>query len=319
MKLFLNILSGVGLLLWFACFTLGYNFQEGGALTMSILLGVFILVVMTLLIYLLKRWSHPTGSDHKANALSKEIVCVVIYLVVVVLTASGVAQFITVESSVRSEVTPLARNRMQAIDRVFGDSNVSGSYLAYVEEKSGTLEEKEKAQYAHQGLSSEQIDKNVAVKVDVFESNVIGEKYDHLAGQAKSLLDKAGTAIGYWNPFTVCENLAKLDNEPAKWAEELKELSTQDEWTKNEPYEASFGVSSEDNLLNWVQDPIGGVFSGMAILLIIVMQIMIILTYFVNRDWEISGPRKPKNSDVTFRTLKQNNVDRQNSNNENIL
>lgn len=319
MKLFLNFLSFTGLVVWFVCFTLGYNFSQGGALVMSIVLGVALIAVMGLMLYLMKRWSRPLSGDHVANAKSKEIISLVVYLGLTVLSVSGVAQFIKDETSVRTKVRPLAEQRMHAIERVFGNASVSGSYLAYVDEKSATLENNVKADFAHQGLTSDQIDKNAATQVNVFESNVVGDTYQHLASEADNLLSSCSTSIGYWNPFTLTDNLSKLDTEPQKWIMQLKELSQKDEWSKNEPYEASFISESNENLLQMVTNPEGGVFNGLSIVLIVVIQIIILLSYLAGRDWDTQGGRKPnKNVDYVSLSLKNSNKPSKSDNSPNM-
>lgn len=246
MKVCLNVLSGVGLLLWAACFALGFNFGVGGNLPVSIVLGMFLLGVMALCAYLLKRLCNSAGHGNRARLDRREKTCMAIYLVAVAFSSSGVARFITVESWA-PEVASQASVRMNEVRRVFSDKNAPGSYLAYLAEKDVALKGNEK------------------------------REYERLKSRVESKLDEADKSIGNWNPFTVCENISLLDNEPPMWANELEELSMQNESCRTDPYEAPKTVYCEDYLLEWVKDPIGGIFNGRAIMWMIMMQLMIVL------------------------------------------
>ena len=295
MKIFLYVLSAIGLLAWAVCFALGYNYMEGGALSLSILLGVALLAVTGLLFYLMGRWSHPSAEDHKASAKTWEILSLAGYLVVVGVSAYGVAQFITVQTTVQNEVRPMAEQRLDELDRVFGNADIPGSYLSYVEDKSTTFGVNVGGKYT--GLDENGKQENIDLAIASFVGEVTGDGQFYnlqkeVAGEG-GFIAHCRYSIAYWWPWTVTTYLSKLDTDLPKWEDEVMKMSTGHEWTVNEPYTVESVASG--SLIEKIKDPAGGVFSGFAILIIFVIQAIILISYLSGRNWNTDGPRQFKN------------------------
>lgn len=287
MKIFLLILSSIGLLAWGVCFALGYNYMEGGALSLSILLGVALLAVTGLLFYLMSRWSHPLAEDHKASAKSWEIISLAGYVLVMAISTQGVAQFITVQTSVQNEVKPIAEERLNELETVFGDAGTPGSYLSYVEEKSASLGLKVGAQY--EGLDEKGRQDNIKLARSRFEDEMTGDgTFYNLQRDVESFIGHCRYSVRNWVPWTVIPYLSQLDSDLPKWEEEVTKMSTAHEWTVNEPY--TVGSVASGNLVEAIQHPAGGVFSGFAILIMVVIQVIILISYLAGRNWNTSGP-----------------------------
>lgn len=292
MKTVLNILSGLGLLAWCLCFTLGYSFREKGALMMAIVLGVCLLALMGIVFYLMRRWSHPSGGEHRANARRYEYICLGIYFVAVLVSATCVAQFITVQSKVKNDVQPKARERIAELQMVFGGESVSGSYLNYVAEKRASYELKAKAQYHN--VPEDVAGKNVRMKGAALERTLKGDdKFDILKREVNDYLGSQNTRI--WSPFTLTRDLTVLDEKLPGWENQLVELSKGHEWTVSEPY--SVQSVATGSLAQEISKPRGGVYSGMSIVLILVIQFVILLSYIAGRETggRISKPKKEQN------------------------
>lgn len=288
MKVFLWILSCIGLLCWCACFTFGYSYSEGGALNMSIILGVALLVAMGLAFWLMVRWSHPKSEDHKANAKNKEIAYSAVYLILSALSISGVAKFVTVQSTVKDKVRTIALQRMDELETIFGDENTPGSYLAYVEEKAATLAISVAARYT--GTDESGKNDNVRVAVATFKDRMTKDgQFENLQNTVNNFLDHCRYSFNHWIPWTVTRYLNELDEKLPSWEEEVMQMSTASPWTENEPYKVDT-VSKGNKLINMVKNPEGGIFTGLAILLIIVLQVIILLSYLTGRDWNKGGP-----------------------------
>lgn len=288
----LNVLSALGLLAWSMCFTLGYSFREGGAIMTAVALGVCLLAVMGIVFYLMRRWSRPSGGQHRANARRNEFISLGVYCVAVLLSATCVAQFITVQSKVRNEVQPMARECIAELKMVFGSESISGSYLNYVAEKSASYELKIKAQYHN--LSDDAVRKNVHMNVLAFKSKLKGaDRFDILKGEVNDYLRSQNTRS--WSPFTLTKDLTTLDKKLPEWESELIELSKGHEWTVSEPY--SVQSASTGNLAEEISKPSGGVYSGMSIVLILVIQFVILLSYVAGREagGRLSRPKKDQN------------------------
>lgn len=287
MKIFLRILSVLGLLVWCACFALGYNYKEGGALMMSLMLGLALLVAMGLFLYLMNRWGNPTSGEHKANARSYEIICGVLYAVMVALSVTGVARFITVQSRVQNEVRPLAEERINELETVFGDESVAGSYRSYVEARKETYAVEVAAKYA--GIDEEGKQQNVELEVSRLEDELTKNgTFDDTKANVDDFLAHCKYSVMHWVPWTITRYLADLDANLPVWETEVVKMSTDCKYTTLEAY--SIESVAKDSLLDMVKNPKGGVFSALAIIVMLSLQIAILLFYFAGKDWSRQGP-----------------------------
>ena len=177
MKIFLNALWVVGLLIWSCCFAMGFNYGHGDSLLVSLILLVAVLLIMGIAIFFLNRWSTLAGKTAK----TKEMACLVTYLIMALLTVSGVAHFIAVQTDVKTEVRPKALGQIQELRRVFGNDSKEGSYQSYVSELAGTYRNQMKKDYADEGT--------VNLAVSEFEDEMMGEgEYERLKNQANKFL-----------------------------------------------------------------------------------------------------------------------------------
>ena len=284
MKIFLKILSAIGLLAWCVCFAFGFNYRQGGALTMSILMFVVVLAIFGLLLYLMSRWSNPKASDHRANARTRELVCLALYVVATVLTAGCVAQFITVQSSVKNEMQPVAMAQLDELQRVFDDENTQGSYLNHIKEQVvPTYANHLKGQYSD--------DNTVNMGIARLEDELTGDgEFEILQEEVTDYVSHARYSVQNWVPWTITRYLQGLDDNTAAWEEKVMKMSRNHEWTASE----GFSISSVagDSLLAAVTSPKDGNFGALAIILIIAMQLLMLLSYVSGRNWSVAGPRK---------------------------
>lgn len=285
MKIFLKILSAIALLVWATCFALGFNYQQGGALVISITLAVLLLIFMGIFLFLMSRWSNPNKLDNKGNAQRKEIICVSLYVIVVLLSVSSVAHFITVQSSVKNDVKPMAQQRIAELERVFGDETTSESYLNHIETKVIPV-------YRTYLESKYNDSESVTVALARLKEDLTQN------GQFEALQDEVNEFLGYcrysvenWVPWTIPSYLFQLDYKLKSWESQVKTMSINSQWTANEPYEVK-SIATE-KLINRIMSP-SSTFSGLAILLIVVLQFAIVLFYLAGRDWNRHGPTKFK-------------------------
>lgn len=296
MKIFLNVLSGIGLLAWCSCFALGFNYQQGGALTISLLLFVFLIAFLGMLLYLMKRWSNPKISDHKANAKKREMICGALYVLAIIFSVGGVAQFITVQTSVKNEVSPLVQQRIMELERVFGDENTQGSYLHHIQEIIMPT-------YTKYLESKYDDDNTIQLALSRLQDELTKDgDFTVLQDNVESFLGYCRYSVQNWVPWTVSAYISELDNNIGDWEAQVTEMSTNHEWASSEPF--VINSIAKDKLVNRIINPSDSIFSGLAILLMIVMQVVILLSYLAGRDWS-HNVRKPDDR-ILFATWKGN-------------
>lgn len=286
MKNFLNVLSVIGLLAWCICFALGFNYQQGGAMVISILLCAFLAAFMGMLLFLMKRWSRPKSSDHKANAKQREMYCLGIYIFTIILSASSFAHFVTVQSTVKNEIRPLAQQRIAELERVFGDENTTGSYLNYIQETVIPPYEK----FLEDKYNGDE--KTIKLSLSRLRDELTNEgEFTTLQEDVNDFLGYCRYSVENWVPWTITSYLSELDNNTEKWETEVTKMSTNHEWTSSEPF--IIKPTASDKLMGEISNPSVSIFSSLTILLIIIVQIISLLSYIANRDWSHHKPIKP--------------------------
>lgn len=287
MKVILNIMWVVALLIWAGCFAMGFNYGDGNSLVVSIVLLVVVFAVMGLDVFLLNRWVDPSKNSDRSKAHAKEIASLVVYAVMVALTVSGFARFITVQTVVKSEIRPLAKDKIAQARTMLGNEEVEGSYWAYVSEMSATYRNKQKENNTEEAT----VNANVAR----FEDDMMGDgSFSTLREDGLKFLRDCEYSVDNWVPWTVVENLKKLDKNAVDWYEELCRLSDKNEWVveTGEKYESP--VKNKEELAAMVTKPKAGDFGILAVVLILLIQIIVLLPYAMKKDWTRKGPAKSK-------------------------
>lgn len=302
MKTILNIMWVIALLIWAACFAMGFNYGHGDSLVVSIVLLVVVFAVMGLDIFMLNRWVDPNKISDRSKARAKEIASLVVYAVMVVLTIGGFAHFLTVQTEVKSAVRPLAKDRIAELRTMLGNEEKEGSYWAYVSEMSATYRNKQKENNTDE--------KTVNTLVARFEDEMMGDgSFEQLRGNALKLLKECEYSVDNWVPWTVVENLKKLDKNTEEWYNELRKFSDKNEWIveTGERYESP--VKNKEELAEMVINPEEGDFGLLSIVIIVVLQIMVLASYFSTKDWSRRGPGRDKEMQVYTWGEKRNKPD----------
>ncbi|MCC8118181.1 MAG: hypothetical protein LIP09_05445 [Bacteroidales bacterium] len=309
MNIFKRILWIVGLLAWTICFALGFNYGHSDSLMVSIILMVAVLAIMGIDIFLLNKWADSEAGGNKKTAKAKELACLAVFIVTILLTVNGVAHFITMQGTVKSQVRPEALTRIQELKQMFGNEDTQRSYLHYVSEMGETYNNAIKKNYADQGT--------IDVMMGKFNDEMRGYgEYDRLKKTASSFLYNCEYSVLNWFPWDVIEYLDQLDTNTQEWIGSLETLSMNSEWVQenNEPYNPHINASTnfKQQLANVNLSNYGPV----SILIIILLLIMMLLQYVSVKDWSRSGPRRykptkgsgPRNGPMVY-TPKENNAD----------
>ena len=298
MKVFMRLLWIVGILVWAACFALGFNYKYGDSITTTVILFVALLGIMGTDIFLLNRFVSPNSGVNRKNARTKEIVCLAVYVIMMVLSLGSVAHYIHVESNVKSNVRQEARNRINDIRRVFADSETSGSYLYHVEEYKGKYEDR----LDNEGVK--QITKET--KLSTFNKDMLGDVlYDETKSGITTILDECESHVNNWVPWNINEYLTTLDNEyiisleddkdnnVEKLVERSQEVLSK---TFDDNYDESYRYNpnlTKDKLL--APELRGETSYGLlSVVVIVLIQLLVLIPYVREKDWSRSGPKQHK-------------------------
>lgn len=277
----------VALMIWAGCFAMGFNYGHGDSLVVSIVLLVAVFAIMGIDIFMLNKFVDPQEMLNRDKAKIKEIACIVVYAVMVLLTMGGFAHFITVQTEVKSSVRQLAKDRIQELRTMFGKETDEGSYWAYMTELSAT--------YRNMQKENNTSESTVNSRVAEFEDEMMGDgSFEELRSKAKAFLKECDYSVENWIPWNVVEYLTKLDANTEEWYEKLRALSDKNEWVQKTGEHYVSPVKNEEKLAPKVLTPKTSDFGLLAIVLIVVLQIMVLLTYIKTKDWSHKGPEKAK-------------------------
>lgn len=290
-KTFFLILCGLGLILWAVGFFFGFNYTQSGALMVSIPVSLFVLVLMGGMIYLMKRFCDPRGADNYRVAKNTEKAALVIYIIVSLCTAVYIGHFVSVSMNDKTAIQDQVTKELQELDRIFDDSDtpVSGSYMAWV------LDECENYKIKLQGDGMDST--TIVVKVAELEDELVEKSgFSTLRDNVHKFLGECNYSVKNWVWLTVSEKISLLEVNKSIWEEAVEQCALKSEYAKSEPYLCNSSENYTD-----IASPLNSLslsdFSISAIILIIVLQIMILLTYISDRPNTGRDPIRYKNND----------------------
>ncbi len=295
--LILNIISVLGLLLWACGFFFGLNYAQGGALMVSISISVFVLLIMGALIFALKKHSNNAGGNAWKSQKTEKLTFVV-YLIVTLASAIYICHFVNVTMNVQSEVQGKAQQSLQELGRIFDDSDVpvAGSYIAWVLDEEDNYERK----LASEDMTPGTIEKEKKELEDVL-INTSG--FSDLQTEVQDFLSHCQYSVENWVWITIPNYLTQLEEKKPEYESKVVECSKKSEYTKNEPYNcnAKYNFSGLARELTSVS---ADDFTFMGCVLVLILQFMILLTYFSGRPANEENIERYKSRRV--RTYKRN-------------
>ena len=286
MKIFMRVLWILGLVAWTVCFALGFNYGTSNSFLVSVLVFVAVLgIMMTDLIILHNQIDSDSIAD-KSKARVKEIASLAVYFVMVGVTVMGVARFVTIQTHVKSAITPLAMQSIDEVHAMFTDEeNSANSYLTYVDEMAVRYRAYKARGYRDKGT------------LDTYTADFIERMKQNGLYRPIGIDDKIAQydyRVLNWLPWNIAETLIELDTNPKKWAQSLTDLSESvlaEDWPeavvdKYEPTVTVHTPSLYSRLMNYSQSNFG----VLSIVLIVILQLMILIPYVWQKDWSMSGP-----------------------------
>lgn len=299
-KSFFLILSGLGLVLWAVCFFFGFNYIQSGALMVSIPVALFVLLLMGGMIYLMKRGCNPRGADNYRVAKNTEKAALVIYIIVSLCTTVYIGHFVSVSMNDKTEIQKQVHDEINELKRIYSDSE-SGSYMAWVDYECSCYKTKLQGEGMDsttipvkvQQLREELVDQSGFVNIQTEIMGAYDEENDQRVG---GFLSKLNYSVNNWDWLTVSEKISLLEAKKEEWKRQPEECALKSDYAKDEPYQCNSTVNY-NNISASLTSLSGKDFSISAILLIIVLQIMILLTYISERPNTGRDPIRYKNND----------------------
>lgn len=289
MKTFLYIVSAIGTLLWALAFFFGFNYYIGGSLMVSIPCAIFLALILGGSIYLMIIKSH----EKEMLARNTERLALGVYVLFSLASCVFVGHFVDVSANKKDAIRTEALAQIDELRVTLGcagdgwDSQ-TGSYREWVEKMKGT-----KAI----GMTGED---EGTIRTDTAEvrAKLIDKEYINFEDEAISTLSYARHSVNTWDWFNAPRRLAELRKNKGDWEDHVRIQSQKDEFTRDNPYipvsnHNNFEIFDELTTLN-----LGGCFGLWSILLIVVLQFMMIISYFIMRPDRASGARRYKGAAV---------------------
>jgi len=295
-KIIFLIVSVVGLILWTLCFFFGFNYTQNGALMVSIPVALFAFLLIGFMIFLMRRFCDPKGSDNYQVAKNTERAALIVYAVASLFTALYIGHFISVSMNGKTAVQDKVTKEIQELYRIFdmpeqeeeGDSVMAsqnedlwlydameGSYLAWVFEETDNY---------YKEMSAKETD-STTVEVmmrQLGDSLLVYSGFDNLQHEVRTFLYDCEAAVDNWNWLTVTEKISLLEANKKEWENEVEKCAVYCQYTKNEGYKCNSKENHTDIAASLTSLSTAD-FSISGILLIIVLQIMMLLTYLASR------------------------------------
>lgn len=275
MKTFLDVLSGIGIVLWTVCFFFGLNYVQSGALMVSVPVALFLGIALGFFIVQMKRKSNPEPGEHVKHAQTLEFVLLGLYLVACLFSAVFICHMVAVSTDYQTEIQNKAKNQMEELGRIFGTAETAGSYMEYVTDKLDTYRIEQEGKNKDKGT--------IEVEQAALETELCTTSgYLKLESEVKNFLGSCYYMVENWNWFRVGNYLERLQANKPLWEEKVVECSTKASYTQNEPFNCRSEYNYSSLTAPLTRLSLGECSMG-AILLILILQLMILLTYVAGR------------------------------------
>lgn len=281
-KIILNSLCVIGLILWAICFYIGFAYYRPDAIMTTVIAAVFVFLLMGGLVIAMKRFGDPQSVLGKVNynvARNTERLAWVIYAIVSLASAVFILHFVNIDLNHKDTIVRNANDQIQEIDRIFapiGDK-APGSYDEWVEQRVkahiDTIENEGTKKFQATAMREKLIPENCK---ELFT------KADDLRGYSAGAISNTWT---WW--FGGANQMQELQELKPKYEEELKKYSLAANGA-----EYDMKAIHNERLTDELTKLSGGDFTFMGILLVLILQALILLSYIAFRPKHHHDPVK---------------------------
>ncbi len=284
-NIFVEILTYVGLILWAAAFFFGLNYVVKGAIMVSIPVSVFLLLVMTVLVWAMKKFGNGKA-DNAMTARNTHILALVLYVVVSLGTAIFICHFVKVTLVDQKDIQQKATQQMQELGRIFSEDCIAGSYMQWVADETDNL----RIKLEGEGLA----ESTIKVRMSDLENELLeGSGFNELKNEVNEFLAHCDYSVSNWVWLTVPNYLSNLQQNKPEYEAKVVECSKQSAYTAESPYDCRSQYQYPDmaRALQQVSTADIGLWS---VLLIVIIQIFILLSYLAGRPDRGQDPTRYK-------------------------
>ncbi len=284
-NIFLEILTYVGLVLWAVAFFFGLNYVVKGALMVSIPVSIFLLLVMFVLIWAMKKFGNGKA-DNAVVARNTHILTLVLYIIVSLGSAIFLCHFVKVTTEDQQEIQNKAKQEIQELGRIFSDDCIAGSYMQWVADETDNL----RIKLEGEGM----VESTIKVKMSDLENELIDNSgFSQLRSEVNEFLSHCDYSISNWVWLTIPNYLSNLEKNKPVYEEKAVECSKFSEYTAASPFNCNSKYSYPGlakSLENVSLSDIG----LWSVLLVVILQIFILLSYLAGRPDTGQDPTRYK-------------------------
>lgn len=309
-------LSVLGLILWSFCFFVGLNYVNAGTLAVSAVVALFLLLVMGAMVYLMVRHSNPTEGSHYRDTKKWEFTALAVYALVSLASVIFIFHFITFDTKYKSEVRQNADAQLRELGKLYeswggnlyqinGD-NVDDKVRPQLNDISYGYWVQEQEEALHSDLKAEgKSVGTIKTELATFEDQLVPPEFKNLQQEIQDVLAYCGgSVVDGWSWFYAPQRVGQLELNKKYWEEILTEFSKATERTGNEPFIPK--TEHKEDLTTHLTQLSFSDISFYGILAVIVMQVLILLYYLINRPRHGRDPIRYKGDWAT--TYNPNNV-----------
>lgn len=288
-NLFLTILSYIGLVLWAVAFFFGFNYFEEGSLMVSIPVAVFLLIVMGMMVFAMKKFSRGQ-QENAMQAKNSHIIASVIYAIVALGSAIFLCHFVKVSADYQEDIQVKATQEIQELANTFSEESVPGSYVSWVLDQVDTYGIQLEAEGKDNGT--------IKVKKSELEGQLMDDSgFSALQSEVNDFLSSCNYSVSNWVWLTVPNYLTRLEENKKEYESKVKEYSASTSFTAEggDPFSpnSDYNYSGLAEQLTKISADDLGLWS---IVLIVILQLFILLDYFVGKPDTGRDPDRYKGS-----------------------
>ena len=271
----LRIISYVFILLWGLAFFVGYNYAKAGDYFVSAIVTVIALIFMGGVFYFMLRLNDsPIEALGVKGSLTLKWVMIALYAAISLFMAVYINHMGIVSATDKTDIQDKVKKEIQELRTTFNineDQPLPNSYYKWVDEQLAIYGDSlERTRPASKEAELAQMEDQL-----MEESN-----FSALSNEVNTALNQIANAVNNWNIITVVHEIGILQSNKSRWEAEVENCSR-----SNTISEETFKCTSEhnysellDSIVNVSLRP-----SWLAIILMIVIQFFILLSYFASR------------------------------------
>jgi ABC-type multidrug transport system fused ATPase/permease subunit len=271
----LRIISFVFILLWGLSFFVGYNYAKAGDYFVSAIVTVIALIFMGGVFYFMLRLNDaPIEALGVKGSLTLKWVMIALYAAISLFMAVYINHMGIVSATDKTEIQDKVKKEIQELRTTFDfdeENPAPNSYYEWVNEQLDIYKD------SLERTRTASLETDLAYMEDHL---MVDSDFSRLSNDVNTTLNQIARAVDNWNIITVVHEIGILQNNKSQWEADVEKCSH-----SNTISDETFKCTSEHNY----SDLLSGIInvsarpSWLAIILMLVIQFFILLSYFASR------------------------------------